>query len=84
MDVQLEKLYQIYSEEPDALRKNVFLQDLQNRNETLFFRLLIKHIKEMGTSKLNCIHVLSFLMMAFCCSSHCVHAHGRPRVPEVR
>lgn len=54
IDVQLDKLYEIYSDEPDALRKNVFLQDLHNRNETLFFRLLIKHIKEMGTSTCVC------------------------------
>jgi malate dehydrogenase (oxaloacetate-decarboxylating) len=50
MDAQLKKIYQVYSEEPDPLRKNIFLSDLQNRNETLFFRLLIDNIKELGTS----------------------------------
>uniref|UniRef100_K3WEW8 Malic enzyme n=1 Tax=Globisporangium ultimum (strain ATCC 200006 / CBS 805.95 / DAOM BR144) TaxID=431595 RepID=K3WEW8_GLOUD len=48
MDVQLKKLYEVYQNEPDSLRKNMFLSDLQNRNETLFFRLLINHIEEMA------------------------------------
>lgn len=49
MQTQLEKLYEVYQSEPDPLRKNIFLSDLQNRNETLFFRLLINHMEEMGT-----------------------------------
>ena len=48
MATQLEKLYESYLEEEDALRKNMFLTDLHNRNETLFFRLLIQHIEEMA------------------------------------
>lgn len=50
MQTQLDKLYEVYQSEPDPLRKNMFLSDLQNRNETLFFRLLINHMEEMGTS----------------------------------
>lgn len=49
MQTQLDKLYEVYQAEPDPLRKNMFLSDLQNRNETLFFRLLINHMEEMGT-----------------------------------
>ena len=48
MHVQLQKLYELYQAEPDPLRKNIFLSDLHNRNETLFFRLLIDHMEEMG------------------------------------
>ena len=48
MEVQLRKLYEVYQAEPDPLRKNMFLSDLQNRNETLFFRFLIEHIEELG------------------------------------
>ena len=48
MRTQLDKLYEIYSEECDPLRKNRFLADLHDRNETLFFRLLTRHIVEMG------------------------------------
>lgn len=50
MSTQLDKLYQAFCEEEDPLRKNIFLAELQNRNETLFFRLLITHMEEMGTS----------------------------------
>ncbi|CAK4754857.1 unnamed protein product [Aphanomyces euteiches] len=48
MKTQLEKLYELFHEEKDPLRKNIFLSDLQNRNETLFFRLLIDYIEEMA------------------------------------
>ncbi|RHY56568.1 hypothetical protein DYB30_005876 [Aphanomyces astaci] len=47
MKLQLEKLYSLYQEEENPLRKNIFLSELQNRNETLFFRLLIDYIEEM-------------------------------------
>ena len=45
---QLTKLYDTFSQEKDTLSKSRFLTDLHDRNETLFFRLLIKHMKEMG------------------------------------
>lgn len=48
MKIQLEKLYNAFQKEEDPLRKNMFLADLQNRNETLFFCLLIENIQEMG------------------------------------
>ncbi|KAF0708420.1 hypothetical protein AaE_013221, partial [Aphanomyces astaci] len=48
MKLQLEKLYSLYQEEENPLRKNIFLSELQNRNETLFFRLLIDYIEEMA------------------------------------
>ncbi|KAF0693100.1 Aste57867_15889 [Aphanomyces stellatus] len=48
MRAQLDKLYSLFQEEPDPLKKNLFLSELQNRNETLFFRLLIDHIEEMA------------------------------------
>ncbi len=51
MKVQLEKLYEGFLQEEDPLRKNMFLADLQNRNETLFFSLLLEHIEEMGMYK---------------------------------
>lgn len=48
MGTQLDKLYHAFLAEEDMLRKNLFLSDLHNRNETLFFRLLIEHIEEMA------------------------------------
>jgi malate dehydrogenase (oxaloacetate-decarboxylating)(NADP+) len=34
--------------EPSNEHKNMYLQDLQNRNETLYFRTLVDHIEEMA------------------------------------
>nr|CCA25004.1 NADdependent malic enzyme putative [Albugo laibachii Nc14] len=48
MDTQLKKVYELLHAESDPLRKSLFLSDLQNRNEALFFRLLIDHIEELA------------------------------------
>ncbi|CAH0485428.1 unnamed protein product [Peronospora farinosa] len=48
MEAQLSKLYDAFCEQKDPLDKSRFLTDLHDRNETLFFRLLIKHVKEMA------------------------------------
>lgn len=48
VEAQLDKMYAIFSKEEDPLRKSRFLTDLHDRNETLYFRLMIKHMKEMG------------------------------------
>ncbi|KAJ8566505.1 hypothetical protein ON010_g6619 [Phytophthora cinnamomi] len=47
-EAQLDKMYAIFSKEEDPLRKSRFLTDLHDRNETLYFRLVIKHMKEMA------------------------------------
>jgi len=44
---QLQRAYRQYSINFDALQKNIFLNNLYNTNETLFFRLISDHIKEM-------------------------------------
>jgi malate dehydrogenase (oxaloacetate-decarboxylating) len=44
---QLQRAYRQYSLNIDALQKNIFLNNLYNTNETLFFRLMSDHIKEM-------------------------------------
>ncbi|KAG6955801.1 hypothetical protein JG688_00011731 [Phytophthora aleatoria] len=48
VEAQLTKLYDTFCLEKDPLSKSRFLTDLHDRNETLFFRLLIKHMKEMA------------------------------------
>ncbi|CEG49476.1 nad-dependent malic [Plasmopara halstedii] len=48
VEAQLAKLYETFSQEKDPLSKSRFLTDLHDRNETLFFRLLIMHMKEMA------------------------------------
>ncbi len=44
---QLQRACRQYSLNIDDLQKNIFLNNLYNTNETLFFRLISDHIKEM-------------------------------------
>jgi malate dehydrogenase (oxaloacetate-decarboxylating) len=47
MEGQLQRAYRQYALNTGDLQKNVFLNNLYNTNETLFFRLISEHIKEM-------------------------------------
>jgi malate dehydrogenase (oxaloacetate-decarboxylating) len=47
MDEQQQRAYHQYSIISDDLQKNIFLNNLYNINETLFFRLISEHIQEM-------------------------------------
>ena len=47
MEGQLRRTYAQYSRQPDDLNKNVYLANLRDRNEVLFYRLLTAHIQEM-------------------------------------
>ena len=44
---QLERVYAQYGRQPGDLAKNVYLGNLRDRNEVLFFRLLSDHLEEM-------------------------------------
>jgi malate dehydrogenase (oxaloacetate-decarboxylating) len=44
---QLRRVYGQYLRQPDDLAKNIFLGQLRDRNEVLFYRLLTEHIHEM-------------------------------------
>ena len=44
---QLERVYAQYGRQPDDLARNVFLGNLRDRNEVLFYRLLGDHLEEM-------------------------------------
>jgi malate dehydrogenase (oxaloacetate-decarboxylating) len=44
---QLRRVYAQYQRVPDNLSKNVFLANLRDRNEVLFYRLLTEHLEEM-------------------------------------
>jgi malate dehydrogenase (oxaloacetate-decarboxylating) len=48
MDEQLERTYENYSRKNTDLERYIFLASLQDRNETLFYRLLHDHIREMS------------------------------------
>ena len=44
---QLDRRYENFAEKPTNLEKYIYLVALQDRNETLFYRLLQEHISEM-------------------------------------
>ena len=47
MEEQLERTYQSYKQKPNDLERYIYLISLQDRNETLFYRLLEEHVTEM-------------------------------------
>jgi len=47
LEGQLRRVYGQYQRQPDDLAKNVYLANLRDRNEILFYRLLTDHIHEM-------------------------------------
>jgi malate dehydrogenase (oxaloacetate-decarboxylating) len=47
IDGQVRRVYAQYGRQPDALAKNVYLANLRDRNEVLFYRLLAEHLAEM-------------------------------------
>jgi malate dehydrogenase (oxaloacetate-decarboxylating) len=47
LDGQLRRTYAQYSHQADDLAKWVYLTNLHNRNEVLFYKLLAEHIEEM-------------------------------------
>jgi malate dehydrogenase (oxaloacetate-decarboxylating) len=47
MEVQLERAYGNYEKKPNAVEKYIFLLSLLDRNETLFYRLVLEHLEEM-------------------------------------
>jgi malate dehydrogenase (oxaloacetate-decarboxylating) len=47
MEDQLERTYENYQRKDSDLERYIYLASLHDRNETLFFRLVSEHIKEM-------------------------------------
>lgn len=47
LEEQVKRAYLQFKEQPNDLRKNVWLNDLSNRNTVLFYRLLTEHLSEM-------------------------------------
>ena len=47
LDMQVERRYEGFSDKGSDLEKYIYLRSLQDRNETLFYALLLKHLGEM-------------------------------------
>ncbi len=47
LDQQVARVYAQYLRQPDDLARNVLLTEVHDRNEVLFYRLLISHLAEM-------------------------------------
>ena len=47
LELQLRRVYAQCRRQPDDLAKNVFLANMRDRNEVLFYRLLTEHLEEM-------------------------------------
>jgi malate dehydrogenase (oxaloacetate-decarboxylating) len=47
LDQQVARVYAQYHRQPDDIAKNVLLTEVHDRNEVLFYRLLISHLPEM-------------------------------------
>jgi malate dehydrogenase (oxaloacetate-decarboxylating) len=47
LEGQLRRVYGQYLRQPDDLAKNVYLANMRDRNEVLFYRLLSDHLEEM-------------------------------------
>jgi malate dehydrogenase (oxaloacetate-decarboxylating) len=47
LEEQLIRTYENYARKDSAIEKHIFLRSLQDRNETLFYALLLHHLEEM-------------------------------------
>src|SRR5499427_10034780 len=47
LDEQVTRAYEAYLRKPDDLERHIYLRQLQDTNEVLFYRLLLDHIEEM-------------------------------------
>ena len=47
LEQQVERAYAAYQRQHDDLERHIFLRDLQDTNEVLFYRLLLDHVVEM-------------------------------------
>ena len=47
MEEQLVRVYESYGQQENDLERHIYLRNLQDENETLFYRLMLEHISEM-------------------------------------
>ena len=48
MHVQIERFLKSLREEDSPIRKNIMLEDLHDRNETLYHRIIVDHVEEVA------------------------------------
>jgi malate dehydrogenase (oxaloacetate-decarboxylating) len=71
VELQLDRTYKAYSSYKEDINKHVYLRQLQDRNEILFYRLAIAHVEEM-------LPVLYTPTVGQACESFS-HIYRRPR-----
>ncbi|MEQ8785260.1 MAG: NAD-dependent malic enzyme [Pirellulaceae bacterium] len=47
LDEQVARAYEAFGDKTDDLQRHIYLRQLQDENETLFYRLLLDHVAEM-------------------------------------
>lgn len=47
LEEQLERTWESLQAKPDAIEKYIYLRSLQDRNETLYYALLLRHVREL-------------------------------------
>lgn len=47
LSIQKQRTYASFSQKPDDLEKYIYMMSLQDRNETLYYSLLLDHLEEM-------------------------------------
>ncbi|GFH53301.1 NAD-dependent malic enzyme [Chaetoceros tenuissimus] len=48
MPIQIKRIMQAIRNEEDSIKKNIILEDLHDRNETLYHRVLVDHMEELA------------------------------------
>lgn len=71
LDQQLGRAYEAYQRKQDDLERHIYLRQLQDANEVLFYRLLLDHIVEMTP-------MVYTPVVALACQ-HFSHIYRRPR-----
>src|SRR6201984_693083 len=65
------RAYKAYLRKPDDLERHIYLRQLQDTNEVLFYRLLLDHIEEM-------LPIVYTPVVALACQEF-IHIYRRPR-----
>lgn len=85
IDGQLRRVMEHIRALPDNLSKAVYLQDLHNRNETLYHRVLVDHIEEVRIAHACMPSVVGLTGIGLCPGrSFGLHAHRRRGLRSIR